>query len=120
MEHLPGHGQDVYVYTIETQFGVPDPRTGPKFHRLEITSIRSKKFPLLGQVIGVQWKGNDLGLGIVQRLSSDASVRAAVMHGRDVKIKVSPDRNCWLVSSYYVEGPDTLGNVLSAEQVALL
>ena len=78
-----------------TEYGVPDQRHLPQ---LQIRSVRVKTFPVFGRVIDVRWKGNDLGLGIAQRLSNDESIRGAIMGTRDeVTVQACSYLGCWLI-----------------------
>ena len=74
-------------------YGVPDSRYLP---HVQIRSVRVKTF--LRRAIDVRWKGNDLGLGIAQRLSNDEAIRGAIMAtGDEVTVVAAPDHGCWLI-----------------------
>ena len=78
-----------------TEYGVPDSRYLPE---LGIQSVRVKTFPIFGPVIDVRWKGNDLGLGIVERLGSDAAIKGAIMgNGDELTIVARGDYGGWLI-----------------------
>ena len=90
-----GSGENlVYI----TEYGVPDPRYLPQ---LEIRSVRVKTFPILGRVIDVRWEareGNDLGLGIVDRLGYDPAIKDVIMGtGDEVTVVARRDYGCWLI-----------------------
>ena len=118
----PGEDIDMPYYLV---YGVPDARVGPRFSKVRVKAVvktshvRSggpwwKYRPLgsLGQVIEVRWEGDDFGLGIVQHLTQEVSVRSAIADGhswglvsqvnpRDgpVEIRAYPDRSCWILTT---------------------
>ena len=59
---------------------VPDPNVDPEFPKVIIRTLRVKAFPLFGEVIDLRWKGEDFGLGIIDRLNSDISIRYPLMN----------------------------------------
>ncbi len=78
-----------------TDYGVPDPRHLPK---LEIRSIRMRRFPIFGRVLNVRWKGGDHGFGLGHCLSSDETIRSAIMSaGDEVRVVARRDHGCWLI-----------------------
>ncbi len=92
---LWGESQESAANWYKTDYGVPDPRCLPK---LEIRSIRMRGFPKFGRVINVRWKGDDRGLGLRHRLSSDEAIRSAIMNTRDeVRVVANRDHGCWLI-----------------------
>ncbi len=68
-------------------FGIPDSRLGDRsLGKFKINCFNVLKIPLVG-VIKLSWKGNDLGLGIVDRLSGDESVTSFLAASRYVEIR---------------------------------
>ena len=90
---LWGYSQESGADWYKTDYGVPDPRCLPS---LEIRSIRMRRFPKFGRVINVVWKGDDCGLGIGHRLSSDEAISSAIMSTRD-EVRVVANHGCWLI-----------------------
>ena len=84
-------------------YGVPDPRiegTKRELTRLEalrVKSVRVKNFPIIGTVVDVCWKGEDLGLGIISRLNGDG--RMVPLMSGDVEISAHPTVGCWILST---------------------
>ena len=56
--------------------GIPDEKPLPKNQELKIKTVRKKTFPLFGKVVGVTWRGNDQGTGLVDVLSADEAVKS--------------------------------------------
>jgi len=57
-----------------------------------------RESPKFGRVINVRWKGDDRGLGLGHRLSSDEAIRSAIMNTRDeVRVVANPEHGCWLI-----------------------
>ena len=83
-----------------TDYGVPDPRLGPRVGRnipsLKIKSVCKTSGPVFGQVIDLQWEGRDFGLGIVGRLNSDISIKRPIMKSGDVTIRAYS--TCWIMT----------------------
>ena len=104
------HGSHIFA-----QYGVPTPQGYWSIHNkpihktiwalrsLKIRSVRVKKFPLLGRVGGVRWRGEDSGLGIVSRLNGAASIQNTIMRSDDLKyadleIRGYPEHGCWILN----------------------
>lgn len=68
-------------------FGIPDERVTGSQGGLEIKTIRQKAFPVFGKVVGVDWKGDDLGTGLASVLANDASVAALVAKTGNLRVK---------------------------------
>ena len=73
--------------------------------RIEVRSIRVKTFPLVGKVVDVRWRGDDLGLGIINRLNGNISTKDLRVLNRDVKIRTFPEHGCWIISTETYVGP---------------
>ena len=89
------------------QYVVPDPRLGLDSPEMKIKSVRKKTFPLFGRVVDLHWKGNDLGLGIIDRLNSDISIKRTLMHTDDVIIRAL--NWCFVISKEKMESPTKEG-----------
>ena len=62
-------------------YGVPDQKIVPTFPNVSIKSVRVRDGRVFGDVVRVDWKGNDFGLGVIERLSEypwEALMRSAV------------------------------------------
>jgi len=88
-----GGGSDLYI-----EFGIPDSRVESTFPKVHIETVRVKSFPLFGRVIAMQWKGNDFGLGTIDRLASDVSLHKPIMGSYDVEIEAYPEHGCWILT----------------------
>lgn len=64
-------------------------RSDHGFTKFRINSIRIRKFPIFGTVIGVRWEGDDGGLDIFDRLTNDLFVRQAILDGSEVAINAN-------------------------------
>ena len=60
----------------------------------KIKSVRIKSPPLVGKVVDLRWEGEDLGLGIIDRLNGDISIKQRVVMSQDVTICAVPDHRC--------------------------
>ena len=87
-------------------FGIPD----DKIRKLGIPAIRLqtigvKKFPWLGEVIAINWTGNDFGTGLIERLKNLPLVNMAIIesHHReidaDIEVSVEPIVGCWTITT---------------------
>lgn len=76
-------------------YGVPDSRVGPGFPEVRLKAVWVKTFP--GQITGVRWKGEDFGLGIVDRLSQDVSLASAMLDGAKLGNNWHPETSTWRV-----------------------
>lgn len=78
-------------------FVIPDPRsTSQPWRNFHIYSCKVRTFPLIGRVVKCSWKGNDLGLGILNRLSDDGPVNSLLMKSKVVHIHVT--REAWIIT----------------------
>ena len=82
-----------------TEYGVPDSRLGQGFPSILIESVCKKTFPLVGDVVDLHWKGNDSGLGIIERLKNDTVIKRPIMESRDVAIHAYGDHGCWTIET---------------------
>ena len=49
--------------------------------------LEKKSFPLLGKVVGVDWKGKDHSTGLVNRLSYDQATKDLATRIGDIRIR---------------------------------
>lgn len=56
--------------------------------RVELSSVRRKRFPVIGPVKGVEWKGNDGGAGLMGALSAAPEVEAFCMKQNELYIRL--------------------------------
>jgi hypothetical protein len=89
-----------------TDYGVPDPRLRPQSSKPHYKSVHKKTALLRGQVIDFYWKGKDFGLGILDRLNDDTSLKDSLMKSPDVEIQVADYfddsdmdwHRCWVIT----------------------
>jgi hypothetical protein len=92
------------IYT--SHYGVPDPKIQPSFPKVRLTSKRIKRFGLVGKVTGLRWRGEDFGLGLVDRLNGDPALAIAIITGRGgLDIRVHPKHGCWTLTTGRNGGP---------------
>ena len=58
-----------------TEYGIPDPNIGVTFPAVHIESALVKHIPLIGEVIDLAWKGDDVVFPVIKRLTGDDSLR---------------------------------------------
>ena len=78
-------------------YGVPDQKIGPTFPNVSIKSVRVRDGRVFGDVVRLDWKGNDFGLGVIDRLSEyqwEALMRSAV----DMELIAHRGYGCWAMS----------------------
>ena len=90
-----GYNPETHYYT---DYGVPDPRLEPDSQEPFMHSVRNKTFLGFGQVVDVQWEGEDWGTGVIDRLNSDHQLKHPIMESHDVKIEAIGDYGCWIIS----------------------
>ena len=87
-------------------YGVPDSRITAGFHKVEIRTKRIKRIPLVGKVVDLKWKGEDFGLGLIERLSHDVSLnKQIIMDAHDLGIVGYPEHSCWILAVEDVVAP---------------
>jgi hypothetical protein len=91
----PGSGPSDYF----THYGVPDARVVFGKPAVGIKSACKKNFPLVGRVVDLQWKGNDFGLGIIERLNNDILIKDLILGSSDVNIYGHRFHQCWTMST---------------------
>ena len=89
-----GEDSDYYI-----DHGVPDPRIEPRFPKVRVNSIRVRTRPLIGMVDDLRWERKDFGLGIVDRLNGDTSLKGPIIGTRDVEIRVCRGHVSWVLST---------------------
>ena len=66
---------DNYSSDVRLKLLIPDLRLSPAHNKVQIRSKPKKSGPFLAkEIIGLDWEGNDLGFGIVDRLNDDDSL----------------------------------------------
>jgi len=81
------------------EYGVLDHKVGPSFPRVEIKTVRVRDNPLFGKFIDLRWKGKDCGLGLIDRLSGEVSLRQAILDSGDFYLRAYPGRFGWLLAA---------------------
>jgi len=82
------------------EYGILDSRVGPALPRVRVHTVRVRSRPLFGEYIHLRWKGQDFGLGLIDQLGADASLRQPVLHNFDLEIGAYPGLLgcCWLLT----------------------
>jgi len=76
-----------------TDYGIPDSRPLPD---IKIRSVRVRNFPLLGNVIDVRWKGNNMN--VAHHLTKDEAIREAIIASHsEITVLTHPKQGCWLI-----------------------
>ena len=60
---------------------IPDHRLTRAHEKVRISAKLEKSFPIFGKVIDLFWRGNDLGLGVIDRLNSNKSLSTRSIGG---------------------------------------
>jgi hypothetical protein len=79
-------------------FGITDHRLRPDAPDVRIHSAYVKSFPILGRVIGLRWKGDDLDSGVIARLNDDSSIKEPILSTVNVTISAHGRYGCWTIS----------------------
>ena len=58
--------------------GIPDNTVPLEHDKVDLRPKRKRTFPLFGKVIDVEWKGNDFGLGLLNKYSDDSFISATI------------------------------------------
>jgi hypothetical protein len=92
-----GHGETAQSEYF--QYGVPDPRIGPNTPNVRIKIAPVRSLPVVGKVVDLRWKGKDLGLRIIDRMSSDISLKQLTIDrwSLPINIKAHNDYRCWTI-----------------------
>jgi hypothetical protein len=85
-----------------TVYGVPDPKARPGYDRVDISTVRVKTSPLVGQVVDLRWQGDDLGTGLIDLLKGDLSLNDPLMTSTDLKIRYYDEYGCWIMSTPWI------------------
>jgi hypothetical protein len=86
-------------------YGVPDPRLEPNAPKVQIKSVRVKGVPGVGKAVDLHWRGNDFGLGIINRLNSDVLLKDPITNSHDVKISAHACYGYWIISTDKMRPP---------------
>jgi len=68
--------------------GVEDTRVLSTSRKIQIKTIRKKKFPIFGKVIGVDWQGSDKDTNLAARLSKDEATKLLATRVGNIEIKI--------------------------------
>ena len=87
------------------EYGVPDFKVKPTFPKVRIRSARVRSVPLVGNILDVRWRGKDFGLGLIDRLNGDVSLRQPMSNAfstgyliGDLAIDAYPKNGCWILA----------------------
>jgi hypothetical protein len=80
-----------YGSSHRVDFGVPDGYLRSRSPKVHIKTGKVKSSPLHSQVKDVRWEGKDFGLGIIDRLNRDDSLKA-LMWDANLDVRSFPDK----------------------------
>ena len=133
-----GGGSPIIIY--RTVYGVPDPRVDeslrvivthdgpiagwgqshwapPEIRTPEIKLLCIRYYsPSVGEAVDLRWQGDDLGLGIIDRLKGDISINQPTVMSHHVTICAVPDHRCWIISPETETGRPPSGELWSCYQ----
>ena len=70
--------------------GMADPTVKESHSKVKIDMVVTKSLPLFGRPIDVSWTGDDVGLGIIDKLNMDNALRDSIIDGRhDIGLGIS-------------------------------
>ncbi|MFC1926690.1 hypothetical protein ACFLWV_02940 [Chloroflexota bacterium] len=72
--------------------GIPDERLFQRHQEIKIKTVRKKTFPLFGKVVDVRWEGEDYGLGLINFLSGDMSVKNMIVDLGNLEVRSHADK----------------------------
>lgn len=82
----------------DAEYGIPDSKIDTNFPVVRIETVLVKDLPVLGKVLNLGWKGNDVSLSVINRLTSDDSLRQLIFDFYELKIETYPKHGCWLLT----------------------
>ena len=84
--------------------GIPDNTVPLEHDKVDLRPKRKRTFPLFGKVIGVEWKGNDFGLGLLGRYRDDSFINDTIAKiGKLQSIETHPDiYQGWTIDLRYI------------------
>lgn len=68
--------------------GVEDTRVLSTSRKIQIKTIRKKKFPIFGKVTSVDWRGSDKDTNLAARLSKDEATKLLATRVGNIEIKI--------------------------------
>ncbi|MFC1994362.1 hypothetical protein ACFLVI_03765 [Chloroflexota bacterium] len=71
---------------------IPDETLIPNQQVIKIKTVRKKTFPLFGKVVDVHWEGEDYGLGLINVLSDDISVKNTAVGLGNLEVRSHTDK----------------------------
>ena len=80
-----------------SHYGVPDQRLTQESPKVQIESALVKKY-FVGRIVDVYWRGKDFGLGVLERLNDDTSLRKPEL-ALQVKIRAYPEHGQWILAT---------------------
>ena len=96
-ETRPQYGQPSVTWYSE--YGIPDPQVMTGVPEVSLKTARIKHFPLFGEVVDLRWTGKDFNSGLIDRLTSDFSLKRAIMDSYDLEIDAKPSHSCWILTA---------------------
>ncbi len=102
--HIPDNSYDRYGYVVHSiEYGIPDQRlttylAGELLPQLRIRLARIRILPLVGKIISVRWKGNDVGSGVIAWLNQDISLRQSLVSSPELEISAGYYHSRWIMS----------------------
>ena len=81
-----------------TEYLVPGPRIVSVLPRVHIWTEQVRDRWIFGEVVGLRWKGDDSGFGILNRLRFDLSLNPPLMNSGRVDI-FETRHGCWILST---------------------
>jgi hypothetical protein len=73
-------------------FGIPNDNLPESHHPLKLSTVRKKSFPLLGKVVDVEWKGDQVLLPLITDFSNDEAVDHVVKELGNLQVRTHPGR----------------------------
>ena len=96
-ENKSRHGA-IVRYTYYMDYGVPY-QSGARVPKDWVFSVRVKRFPIFGAVVGIRWTGRGLGREIADRLNADSLLKRPSIIDSDFEITSYPEHECWVLSA---------------------
>ncbi|MFC1874189.1 hypothetical protein ACFLYX_02690 [Chloroflexota bacterium] len=102
--HILDNSYDRYYYVAcSIEYGIPDQRltthlVGELMAQLRIQLGRIRILPIVGKIISVRWKGNDVGMGIITWLNQDISLKKSLVTSPELEITAQYYDSRWIMS----------------------
>jgi len=104
LDHILDNSYDRYDYVARSvEYGIPDQRlmthlAGELLPQLRIRLGRIRILPIVGKIISVRWKGNDIGMGIIAWLNQDISLKKSLVTSPELEISAHYYHSRWIMS----------------------